>query len=69
MRRRGRTPPPGTRYPVRPHTTPGSDLLLDYTPPGTIRISPVPQEWRDHADQPWRILFPDLDWTAPKRDL
>jgi hypothetical protein len=33
------------------------------------QLSEVPQEWRDHADQPWRVLFPDLDWEPPKRDL
>jgi len=24
---------------------------------------------RDNADQPWRVLFPDLDWSPPERDL
>lgn len=25
-------------------------------------ISPVPDQWRDNARQPWRVLFPDFDW-------
>jgi hypothetical protein len=29
----------------------------------------VPEEWRKHALEPWRILFPDLEWTPPDRDL
>lgn len=32
-------------------------------------IDPVPKEWTDNAATPWRILFPDLDWTPPDRDL
>jgi len=36
---------------------------------GGIRCDPVPQEWKDNAATPWRILFPDLDWTPPDRDL
>lgn len=28
----------------------------------------VPQVWRDNAHQPWKILFPDLEWTPPPRD-
>jgi hypothetical protein len=31
-------------------------------------ISEVPEEWRKHAREPWRILFPDLEWTPPSRD-
>ena len=29
-------------------------------------ISEVPEEWRKHAREPWRLLFPDLDWM-PQR--
>jgi hypothetical protein len=25
-------------------------------------ISEVPELWRTRASQPWRVLFPDLDW-------
>lgn len=25
-------------------------------------ISEVPELWRKHASQPWRVMFPDLDW-------
>ena len=32
-------------------------------PQGVLRICPVPYLWREHAQQPWRVLFPDLDWT------
>ena len=30
--------------------------------------SKVPEEWRKHAREPWRILFPDLEWSPPSRD-
>jgi len=26
----------------------------------------VPELWRRHARQPWRVIFPDLDWHAPE---
>ena len=29
----------------------------------------VPEEWRKHALEPWRILFPDLKWTLLERYL
>jgi hypothetical protein len=29
----------------------------------------VPEEWKKHALEPWRILFPDLEWSPPDRDL
>jgi hypothetical protein len=37
-------------------------LLPQYRKRG---ISEVPELWRKHARQPWRVLFPDLDWTPP----
>jgi hypothetical protein len=33
------------------------------------QFNETPEEWRKHALEPWRILFPDLDWTPPERDL
>lgn len=29
---------------------------------GLLVISPVPDFWRVHARQPWRVVFPELDW-------
>jgi hypothetical protein len=37
--------------------------------PCRLKINAVPKEWTDNAATPWRILFPDLDWTPPDRDL
>lgn len=31
-------------------------------------IGAVPQEWRKHAREPWRILFSDLEWAPSSRD-
>jgi hypothetical protein len=28
--------------------------------------SEVPEEWRKFAREPWRILFPDLEWVPPE---
>ena len=36
--------------------------------PGEYRFSEVPEEWRRHAREPWRIIFPDLDWEPPEID-
>lgn len=38
-------------------------------PPRREKSDPVPKEWTENAATPWRILFPDLDWTPPDRDL
>jgi hypothetical protein len=31
-------------------------------------ISEVPEVWCKHARQPWRVIFPDLDWPMPEDD-
>ena len=64
MRRRGTSP---TYTPVGTCSVPGTTWPADTRPPDVIRITEVPQEWRDNAHQPWRILFPELEW--PERDL
>lgn len=28
----------------------------------------APELWRKHARQPWRVIFPDLDWEPPETD-
>ena len=28
----------------------------------------APELWRKHARQPWRLLFPDLDWPLPEEE-
>ncbi len=28
----------------------------------------VPELWRKHARQPWKVIFPDLDWPLPDDD-
>ena len=33
-----------------------------------VLISEVPAAWRQHADQPWRVLFPNLEWAPPALD-
>jgi len=34
--------------------------------PPRVPNSEVPEPWRKHAREPWRILFPDLDWMPPE---
>ena len=31
---------------------------------GPVHLETVPEEWRQWAavGQPWRVMFPDLDW-------
>jgi len=31
-------------------------------------ISEVPELWRKHARQPWKVIFPDLEWPLPEWD-
>lgn len=26
----------------------------------------VPELWRKHANEPWRVIFPDLEWSPEK---
>jgi hypothetical protein len=37
-------------------------------PKPATELQEVPEEWRKHAREPWRILFPDLEWTPLGRD-
>jgi hypothetical protein len=63
MRRRGRSVDYGDRHVVRSR----GDAAM-YTEERPLVISEVPAAWRKYANEPWRILFPDLDWSAPERD-
>ena len=49
------------------HSTSGPPV--GYVPGPGYRFNETPEEWRRHAHEPWRILFPDLEWTPPDRDL
>jgi hypothetical protein len=31
-------------------------------------VSDVPELWRKHARQPWKVIFPNLDWPLPDDD-
>jgi hypothetical protein len=33
------------------------------------QFNETPEEWRKFFLGPWRILFPDLEWASPERDL
>jgi hypothetical protein len=65
MRRRGRTILMGYRTPSQPHSTSGP---AEYPNERALVISEVPEEWRKYARDPWRNLFPDLEWTPPSQD-
>lgn len=39
---------------------------VGYEPGATYKYGEVPEEWRKHAREPWRILFPALEWSPPK---
>jgi hypothetical protein len=52
----------GPADPDKPHLAPLSHLLPHYK---KHVVAEVPELWRKHARQPWRVLFPDLDWTPP----
>lgn len=65
MRRRGRSVRMGIAAAHRPYTDLGAG---GYPTEADLVISEVPEEWRRHAREPWRILFPDLDWQAPGQD-
>lgn len=67
MRRRGSSVDYGRRPPVIPHSTSLGPAGYFVEPP--LKIEEVHQEWRKHAREPWRVLFPDLNWSPPpKRD-
>ena len=67
MRRRGRSYPMGPYYGGGGHST--SVDVAGYFQAPQYQFNETPEEWRKHALEPWRILFPDLDWTPPERDL
>jgi len=37
-----------------------------------LRVNEAPKEWAEllekYPGQPWRIIFPDLDWPVPDPD-
>jgi len=66
VRRRGRFIQYGPHYgTAEGHSTPSSRWKPPEPKPGDHE---VPEEWRKHAREPWRILFPDLDWYSPEQD-
>jgi hypothetical protein len=69
MRKRGRHIDYGSEQ--RGATTIGHSTSVPsagYKPEPTYKHSEVPKEWRKYAREPWRILFPDLEWTPPDKD-
>lgn len=66
MRRRGRTILMGIQMPCPPHSCSGGSA--EYPREMPLVVSEVPEEWRKYAQEPWRILFPDLEWTPPKKE-
>jgi hypothetical protein len=37
-------------------------------PTSQFRYNKVPELWRKHARQPWRVVFPTLGWPLPDDD-
>lgn len=67
MRRRGRSINYGVQLGgASGHST--SPAPAEYFGKPQLVNSEVPEEWRKHAREPWRILFPDLEWSPPSRD-
>jgi hypothetical protein len=66
MRCRGRTIQTGACYPTAGHSTSAGPAQHGGEP--RLVISEVPEEWRKHAREPWRVLFPDLEWAPPSLD-
>lgn len=63
MHRRGQSLPAQVVYSVPPGNSPDAS---GYFGEPQLKIGEVPEEWRKHARAPWRVLFPDLDWTQAK---
>jgi hypothetical protein len=63
MRLLGRSIHYGAYYPTSSHSTTPSAYVVE----PQLVISEVPEEWRKYAPEPWRILFPDLEWAPPGR--
>ena len=68
MRRRDRYIQRGVHYGAGEHSTSGGQPG-QYTGEPHYQFNETPEEWCKHAREPWRILFPDLKWTPPDRDL
>ena len=32
------------------------------------KFNETPELWRKHAHEPWKVIFPDLDWKPPEID-
>jgi hypothetical protein len=52
-----------THYPAPPGSQSGG-----YFPEPVYRFNETPEEWRKHAQEPWRILFTDLEWAQPGKN-
>ena len=66
MRRRGRSTDHGARYSVPPDGA--SPDASGYFVEPQYRYNEVPADWRRLAREPWRVLFPDLEWSPPERE-
>jgi hypothetical protein len=66
MRRRGTSVDYGHRPPVIPHSTSLAPACYFVEP--VYQFNETPEDWRQHAREPWRILFPDLEWSPKIRD-
>ena len=64
MPRRGRF----IQYGAIVHAPPGKEISGGCYEPPAFKYSEVPEAWREHAREPWRILFPDLDWSPTGRE-
>lgn len=56
---------PDPSFRIAPHSAGERQVIPSFQ--GLV-ISEVPHLWRKYAREPWRILFPDLEWTPPGRD-
>jgi hypothetical protein len=53
---------PGPAQPSGGHSAGERQVI---PPSRGLVISEVPELWRKHARQPWKVIFPDLDWPLP----
>jgi hypothetical protein len=65
VRRRGRSIQYGAPYRAALHST-SFNPMVHFGEPALV-ISEVPKEWQEHAREPWRITFPDLEWVPPSQ--
>jgi hypothetical protein len=47
------------------HSTGERQVIRPHKP---FRNEPVPELWRKHAREPWKVIFPDLEWHLPDWD-